>query len=242
MEKELTAQLSNDRESQCSCELEKKTSLFSPLPGCLKSPHALEEFLPDFFYHLAEPANFGVYTASRFAERGTTDEACSDRGQRAESGAGPTPDRQCGPAQWGHHSRSVAHAAPITRPALPPSVVPSDWYRFLNGFVFLWATQERLRRHLAAFRKRSQTLLVFDAVRLIKGRGDDLLLSPINSGNAMRRAAPRSYELFVPYPEWREKGWPVIGGQVRSKSTVPAEIAIRKYLPLTPYLLEVREC
>jgi hypothetical protein len=65
---------------------------------------------------------------------------------------------------------------------LPSGVAPSDWYRFLNRFAFLWATQERLNRHLLAFRKRPQALLVFDAVRLIRERGDDLLLSPINSG------------------------------------------------------------
>ena len=123
---------------------------------------------------------------------------------------------------------------------LPSGVAPSDWYRFLNRFAFLWATQERLNRHLIAFRKRPQALLVFDAARLIRERGDDLLLSPINSGNAMRRAAPRSYELFVPYPVWREKGWPVIDGKVRSKSAAPAEVAIIGCLPLAPYLLEVR--
>ncbi len=202
----------------------------------------LKSFSPIFFYHLAEPANLesirlhGLLSAEQLMKLALIE----GRELKAALGRHRTdnvvlPNGVIIRDQSPMPPRSLA-------PALPPSVVPSDWYRFLNGFVFLWATQERLRRHLAAFRKRSQTLLVFDAVRLIKERGDDLLLSPINSGNAMRRAAPRSYELFVPYPEWREKGWPVIGGQVRSKSTVPAEIAIRKYLPLTPYLLEVREC
>lgn len=126
-------------------------------------------------------------------------------------------------------------------PALPTGMSPSDWYRFLNGFVFLWANKERLDRHLVAFRKRPQTLLVFDAPRLIKERGDDLFLSPINSGNAMRRAAPRSYDLFVPYRIWREEGWPAIQGQARSKSAAPAEIIIKDNLALEPYLIEIRD-
>ncbi len=126
-------------------------------------------------------------------------------------------------------------------PALPPGMSPSDWYRFLNGFVFLWANKERLDRHLVAFRKRPQALLVFDVPRLINERGADLHLSPINSGNAMRRAAPRSYEMFVPYRVWLEKGWPVIRGKARSRSTVPAEIAIKDSLTLEPYLIEIRD-
>src|SRR5580704_294140 len=56
-------------------------------------------------------------------------------------------------------------------PALPSGMEPSDWYRFLNGFVFLWANRERLDRHLVAFRNRPQVLLVIDAVRLIEEKG-----------------------------------------------------------------------
>jgi hypothetical protein len=91
-----------------------------------------------------------------------------------------------------------------------------------------------------AFRQRQQVLLVFDALRLTEERGDQLFLSPINSGNAMRRAAPRSYDLFVPYHVWRDKGWLPINGQSRLKTAAPAEVAIRGHLPLKPYLIETR--
>jgi hypothetical protein len=120
-------------------------------------------------------------------------------------------------------------------------MTPSDWYRFLNGFVFLWANRDRLERHLVAFRKRPQVLLVFDAVRLIEEKGDELLLSPINSGNATRRAAPRSYQLFVPYRVWLEKGWPPVNGKSRSRTAAPAEIAVKDGLILEPYLIEIRD-
>lgn len=128
----------------------------------------------------------------------------------------------------------------LTR-ALPPDITPSDWYRFLNGFVFLWPTRERVDRHLPAFEVRPQKLLVIDAMRLLKEKSEELFLSPINSGNAMRHAAPRSYQLFVPYNEWLDKGWPTIQEHARPRSTAPAEIAIKGHLPLERFLVEVRD-
>ncbi len=126
-------------------------------------------------------------------------------------------------------------------PALPKGMTPSDWYRLLNGFVFLWATDDRLQRHQVVFRKRPQTLLVFDAARLIAEKRGELFLSPINSGNAKRRPAPRSFDTFVPYSQWQEQGWPAVNGQIRSKATIPAEVAIKGSLPLEPFLVEIRQ-
>jgi len=125
-------------------------------------------------------------------------------------------------------------------PALPKGMTAADWYRFLNGFVFLWATEDRLERHQVVFRKRPQALLVFDAARLIAEKADELLLSPINSGNARRRPAPRSYDTFVPYSEWAEKGWRAVNGLVRSRTAVPAEVAVKDSLSLETYLVEIR--
>jgi hypothetical protein len=124
--------------------------------------------------------------------------------------------------------------------ALSPDLEPKDWYRFLNGFVFLWASRKRVDRHLGAFGKRKQALMIFDAKRLLVEKGDQLFLSPINSGNAMRKAAPRSRDLFVPYAIWKETGWPAIAGKSRLKSATPAEIVFKNSLPLNPYLVEIR--
>src|SRR6202040_3445002 len=68
-----------------------------------------------------------------------------------------------------------------------------------------------------------------------------VLLSPINSGNARRRPAPRSPRLFVPYHEWSDQGWPVIEGQRRSRSVMPAEIVLEGHLPLEPFLTGIRK-
>ena len=125
--------------------------------------------------------------------------------------------------------------------ALPPGISPSDWYRLLNGFVFLWGSFERAERHRAAFARSSQVLLVFDAALLLREMGDRVLLSPINSGNARRRPAPRSPRLFVSYQEWSEQGWPVIEGQRRSRSVMPAEIVLEGHLSLKPFLTGIQK-
>jgi hypothetical protein len=70
--------------------------------------------------------------------------------------------------------------------ALPPGITPSDWYRLLNRHVFLWASAERADRHRGAFWTRAALLLVFDSARLLAERGEEVFLSPINSGNARR--------------------------------------------------------
>lgn len=200
----------------------------------------MNKFPSDYFYHLAEPANLPSIRRHGLLSTDRLMKLASIEGAELEAALGRhRSDNVVLPNGVVIRDQSPMPPRALAR-TLPSGVAPSDWYRFLNRFAFLWATQERLNRHLIAFRKRPQALLVFDAVRLIKERGDDLLLSPINSGNAMRRAAPRSYELFVPYPVWRQKGWPVIDGKVRSKSAAPAEVAIIGWLPLAPYLLEVR--
>ena len=210
-------------------------SLFDQWSGA-----AVKSFPPKYFYHIAEPANLesiqrhGLLSTERLMRQ------VLKRDEELHSALGQhRPDTLV--LSNGVIIRDQSPMPPRSlKPALSPGMEPSDWYRFLNGFVFLWANQGRVDRHLMAFRKRPQVLLVFDAVRLTEEKGDQLFLSPINSGNAMRRAAPRSYDLFVLYHVWRDKGWLPINGQSRSKATAPAEIAIKGHLPLKPYLIETR--
>jgi hypothetical protein len=121
--------------------------------------------------------------------------------------------------------------------ALPKEVDPSAWYRFLNRFVFLWSNRARVERHLRACRGRPQILLAFDASQLLDQLGDKIYLSPINSGNARRRPAPRSTRTFVPYREWVETGWRTLGDESRARSGPPTEILLERNLPLKPFLV-----
>ena len=120
--------------------------------------------------------------------------------------------------------------------ALPKDLSPSEWYRFLNRFVFLWSNRERVERHLGAC-GRPQILLAFHAAQLLQQLGDTIYLSPINSGNARRRPAPRSTDTFVPYREWIKSGWRAIDGESRRRSGPPAEILIEGNLTLEPFLV-----
>ena len=73
----------------------------------------------------------------------------------------------------------------------------SDWFRLLNGLVFFWPNGDRLKRHLGARLGggRDQAVLTFDSAALLARYGDDLRLSPLNSG-CTRPPQPRGGETF----------------------------------------------
>jgi hypothetical protein len=201
----------------------------------------VKTYSPHYFFHIAEPANLASIRRHGLLSTEQLMKLAGVRKADLNLALGRhRPDQVILPN--GVIIRDQSPMPPRSlAPALPQGMEPNDWYKFLNGFVFLWASQKRVDRHLSAFRGRKQALLVFDAARLLDMMGDQLLLSPINSGNAMRRAAPRSHDLFVPYQTWLEAGWPVIAGQARPKSTAPAEIVFRDRLALKPCLVEIRE-
>jgi hypothetical protein len=76
-----------------------------------------------------------------------------------------------GATAWHRHPRQAPMPPTLLSKALPPDVSPSDWYRLLNGYVFLWASIERAERHRTAFARSSQVLLIFDAALLLGGVG-----------------------------------------------------------------------
>jgi hypothetical protein len=77
--------------------------------------------------------------------------------------------------------------------ALDDGLEPSDWYALLNSFVFLWPDPERLKRQRRACGDRPQVVLTFDADALLDRFADEAFVSPINSGNARRKAARRLF-------------------------------------------------
>ena len=199
----------------------------------------MKEFPPSYFYHWAEPSNLasirrhGLLSTERLAELSNLPGI-----KRKQILSQHRPNQLVLPD--GVIIRDQTPMPPdLLAKALPKGLSRSDWYRFLNRFVFLWADRERAARHRRAFSGRPQALLVFDAASLLAERKDQVLLSPINSGNARRRPAPCSLRLFVPYQEWMAQGWPVIAGKRRSRSVPPAEILLEEQMPLEPYLVEI---
>ena len=161
----------------------------------------MKEFRPSYFYHWAEPSNLpsirrhGLLSTERLVELSNLPSI-----KREQILSQHRPNQLVLPDGIIIRDQTPMPPALLTK-ALPKGISPSDWYRFLNRFVFLWGDRERAERHRRAFNGRPQALLVFDAVLLLAERKDRVLLSPINSGNARRRPAPRSLRLFVPYQE-----------------------------------------
>ena len=193
-------------------------------------------FAPRYFYHLAEPANWPLIRRHGLLST----EHLLDLAK--------VPEKEREIILFQHRPESVVLANGVIirdqKPmpplllarALPKDLSPSEWYRFLNRFVFLWSNRERVERHLGAC-GRPQILLAFDAPHLLDKLGDRIYLSPINSGNARRRPAPRSTDTFVPYREWVKSGWRAIDGESRRRTGAPAEILVEGNLTLEPFLL-----
>jgi hypothetical protein len=113
--------------------------------------------------------------------------------------------------------------------ALEGGLEPADWYALLNRHVFLWPDLDRMDRQLKACAGRPQALLTFDAGVVFKQYGAEAFLSPINSGNARRKPAPRGLDTLVPYQVWLQDGWPT--GQ---RTRPPAEVLFRCQIPVQP--------
>jgi hypothetical protein len=86
----------------------------------------------------------------------------------------------------------------------------TQWYRLLNGMVFFWVREERLRTLLSAraYRDRPHTVLTLDTRRLLDRYASRVRLSPINSGSTAYVAVARGRSTFsairmYPYAERR---------------------------------------
>ena len=119
--------------------------------------------------------------------------------------------------------------------ALDEDLKPSDWYELLNGFVFSWPDPKRLERQRRACGDRPQILLTFDSAALFGHFGASAFVSPINSGNARRKAARRGLTTLLSYKTWSQVGWPT-GRRTRP----PVEVLFECVIPtVPPYLIGI---
>lgn len=113
-----------------------------------------------------------------------------------------------------HGTATVTDNLPLhenaLRACLDDGLQPADWFRILNGRVFLWADEAGLARllHARTVRGRAREVLEFDTLSLARRHHDRIELSAINSGATLRRPARRGLSTFTPmdrhtYPEWR---------------------------------------
>jgi hypothetical protein len=73
---------------------------------------------------------------------------------------------------------------------------PTDWYRLLNGKVFFWLTEERLITLMKAYSDAQQLVLEVDTKELLQRHGDQVMLTPMNTGTTSPIAFPRGLGTF----------------------------------------------
>ena len=90
---------------------------------------------------------------------------------------------------------------------------PRDWYELLNGLVFFWLAEDRLRTLLNArsYRDRAHDVLTLDTRSVVTAYAQQVRLSPINSGSTLFASAPaRGPQTFrsiadYPFDSWQAK-------------------------------------
>ena len=128
---------------------------------------------------------------------------------------------------------------------LVDGTTPGEWYALLNGMVFFWIDPDRLARQARACKSSPQYVIEIDAARLLAGHGQRAFVTPINTGNAMRRAARRGRASFVPFSSWTESGWlhesERLRLPLRRTPLRPVELAIAGEVPdVADHILRIR--
>jgi hypothetical protein len=75
-------------------------------------------------------------------------------------------------------------------------ITPQQWYEFINGKTFFWATLARLQRLLAAYGDQEHDVLLVDTQSLVQAHQSRMWLCHMNSGNTTPWAHPRNYGIF----------------------------------------------
>jgi hypothetical protein len=99
---------------------------------------------------------------------------------------------------------------PLEAALVGSGMTVGDWCRELNRRVFFWLDEKRLASFLAAYSESEHDVLVVDARALADRHEQRITLSSINSGAALRRAAPRGRDTFKTIAEYptRPSGGP----------------------------------
>lgn len=121
--------------------------------------------------------------------------------------------------------------------ALIDGTTPAQWYKFLNGRVFMWAQEGRLFRLLGArdYRGLEHDVLTIDAKSLLGKYGSKAWLCRMNSGNTWPMPHARGMDDFrriAEYPTKKRSGAPY-------KEVV--EVVVDYSIPdIAEYVVEVR--
>lgn len=121
--------------------------------------------------------------------------------------------------------------------ALVDGTSPQEWYRLINGKVFMWAQQERLLRLLNAryYRKLEHDVLTIDSATLLTNYENRVWLCPMNSGNTLPMPHSRGKATFSRIGAYPIR--PRTGGPAKPVVEVVVDYAIPD---ISSYVVEVR--
>ena len=127
------------------------------------------------------------------------------------------------------------------RRCLDDGLTPSDWYRMLNGRVFLWPSPRRLGTLLDAYRGLTHTVLTLDTASLVAVHGGTIALSPYNSGSTMRNAPRRGRNTFLPLADYPLAAWRARRSAAEAVAEVTVPGAVRDAARHTVLVERVRD-
>ncbi len=121
--------------------------------------------------------------------------------------------------------------------ALVDGTTPEQWYKFLNGRVFMWAQEERLLGLLGArsYRHLEHDVLTIDAAGLLARYRPSVWLCRMNSGNTWpvpHKRGMSDFKRISDYPTKQKSGAP---------ATEVVEVVVDYSIPdVAAYVIEVR--
>src|SRR5437016_7559911 len=187
-----------------------------------------------FVYHLAEAENWpSIQQHGLLSTRTLLDRIGMHGSSRAAVEREHRPNRTILPT-----GLVVRDQKPMPPAALERCLVgltASQWYELLNSKVFLWFDPERLNRQRRACSRFPQVVLRIASDRLLRRYAAHTALTPINTGNARRKAARRGTATFVPYSVWADSAWlseaQALCTSPRPRSHQPVELTVTDSVP-----------
>lgn len=169
------------------------------------------------FYHMAEKDSWPSIKANGLLSTSAVLDRFNVRGaKRAQWEEEHRPEKVLvGLPGVGIQLRDQKPMAPARlRDALTDGTTPSEWYKFLNGRVFMWAQEKRLMGLLGArhYRDLEHDVLTIDSEALLSKYGAKTWLCRMNSGNTWPVPHPRGmadFKRIVDYPAHRHSGAPL---------------------------------
>ncbi len=121
--------------------------------------------------------------------------------------------------------------------ALIDGTTPQQWYRFLNGRVFMWAEEKRLHGLLKArpYRNLEHDVLTIDTASLMAEYAPSVWLCRLNSGNTWPMPHPRGMADFL-----RVGAYPMKARVAKPQKAVVEVVVDNAISNIADFVVEVR--